>query len=91
MALTASVATRRTGLFALVCFVFIVCGLYVPLLPTPGLKAKKAGRGGATYIYEMDTHDGESLYGDVADDVEVIGAIGVSVSKAGYEPWFACT
>lgn len=62
MVLNATAATRRTGLFAVVCLVIIVCGLYVPLLPTPGLRAKKAGRGGATYIYEMDTHDGEGRY-----------------------------
>ena len=62
MVFNATLATRRTGLFAVVCLVIIVCGLYVPLLPTPGLRAKKAGRGGATYIYEMDTHDGESRY-----------------------------
>lgn len=62
MSLTLPPLNRRTGLVALVAFILVVYGLSVPILPSGGRGlrgVKKAGRGGATYIYEMDTHDGE--------------------------------
>jgi hypothetical protein len=59
MALNATIFSRRTGIYALGCLLLVLSGLYIPLMPTPGLRTRKAGRGGSTYIYEMDTHDGE--------------------------------
>lgn len=60
MGLTLPALNRRTGLVAVVALILVSYGLWVPFLPSNGLRGvRKAGRGGVTYIYEMDTHDGE--------------------------------
>lgn len=54
--------SRRTVFIAAIALVLVSFGLYLPILPSQnGLRGqKKPSRGGVTYIYEMDTHDGWS-------------------------------
>jgi len=62
MGFTLPAINRRTVSIAVIGLILVSYGLTLPILPSGGLKGvKKAGRGGVTYIYEMDTHDGQCL------------------------------
>lgn len=61
MGITLPAINRRSVSIAVIGLILVSYGLYLPLLPSDGLRGvKKAGKGGVTYIYEMDTHDGQS-------------------------------